>query len=130
MAKVVSLFGSAQDAEKMLERLQEPRFKDVDVRIIERTANRGGTGTATATAPAPAAPSGVAANPPAPLPLNFDEGLAGAGLDEAERSFFVDGVRGGGVLVVAESSDDVAGEIRQIMAEHNGRVAGGPQEAA
>jgi hypothetical protein len=128
MAKIVGLFGSAEDAEGVLAKLQEPRFAAADIQVIERAAG-GRTGRAAATEPAPAAPSGVAANPPAPLPVSFDAGLDGAGMEESERAFFVDGVRGGGVLVVVESDRELAAEIGQLMAEHNGRVSGGGQEA-
>jgi hypothetical protein len=129
MTKVVGLFGSAQDAEKLLERLQETRFEDVEVQVIERAGEGGGVAGGVFVAPAPASPSATGANVPVPLPVNFDEGLAGATADASERDFFIDGVRGGGVLVVTESNDELAPEIRQMMEEHNGRVSGGRREA-
>jgi hypothetical protein len=129
MTKVVGLFGSAQDAERLLEKLQDAHFKDVDVQVIERTAEGGGVTGTTFVAPGPPSPAAAGAGVPAALPISFEQGLAGATNDAGERSFFIDGVRGGGVLIVAESSDEVAPQIRQMMEEHNGRVSGGRQEA-
>jgi hypothetical protein len=129
MTKVVGLFGSAQDSEKFLERLQDTQFRDVDIQIIERTAaGTGVTGTAF-TVPGPASPAAADTGVPAALPVGFEQGLAGVTNEAGERDFFIDGVRGGGVLIVAESSDEVAPQIRQMMEEHNGRVSGGRQEA-
>jgi hypothetical protein len=129
MSKIIGLFGDAEDAEKLLERLQEPQFQEIDIRTIEGEGGFGGATGAVFAAPGPASPGATGANAPAPLPVSFDEGLASAATDEAERRFFIDGVRGGGVLVEVESSEELAPQIRQLMVEHNGRVSGGRQEA-
>jgi hypothetical protein len=126
MAKVVSLFGSEEDADRALEEVQAAGLAHIDWRVIQRATGVEATDPPNISlypGPVPAAPntSGVAG----PLPVDFDPGVPDISEDREEQTFFIDGLRKGGVLVIVEASQEEAARVRQIFDEHHGRTSSG-----
>ena len=115
MSKVVSLFESQAEATRALDALHSSDYESIETEVIEhvRELDYGGTGIV---APAPNASSGVAGAVTIPNPLQD------ADLDDEEAAWFAEGVRGGGVLVVAEVDDEAANSVKEILRDHGGRT--------
>jgi hypothetical protein len=129
MTKVISLFGSEEDADRALQKLHDVGLADIDLRVIQQSAATEDAGTESPDfslypGPVPAAPnaSGVAA----PLPMDFETSFHEASEDQEEQAFFLDGVRKGGVLVIAEAGREEAERVREIFDQHHGRTSFNP----
>ena len=115
MSKIVSLFESQAEATKALDVLHASDYENIEAEVIEdaRDMDYGSTGVV---APAPNASTGVAGVVGIPDPLQD------IGLDDEEAAWFAEGVRGGGVLVVAEVDDEDAGSVEKILRDYGGRT--------
>jgi len=115
MSKVVTLFESQAEATRALDALHSSDYENIETEVIEsvRELDYRGTGIA---APAPNASTGVAGAVTIPNPL------ADKDLDDEEAAWFAEGVRGGGVLVIAEVDDEAAGSVERILRDHGGRT--------
>jgi hypothetical protein len=118
MARYAALYGSQSEADAALEYISRlPFYKELDIQVIDNTNSAEGaavvvpivqnTGSYTGNMPGVAIPA-----------------LVDLGLKDEDHRFFADGVRNGGVLVVAETDDDErAALVRRALRESGGRTA-------
>ena len=111
MAVVAGLFDSQAEASAALDALAETEFEDVTTEVYEQAPDPDDSNVA---AVPDLGTSRILATPYAPDFL--DE------LDEAERRFFVQAVRNGATLVVAEVDDEQAGALAAFFRERGGRT--------
>lgn len=115
MTRVISLFKSQEEATRALDALHTRDYENIEIEVIDnaRGIDERGSGIV---APAPNASTGVAGTIGMPNPLQDID------LEDEEAAWFADGVRGGGVLVVAEVDDEGTRSVKKILGEHGGRT--------
>lgn len=116
MAKVISLFESQAEATSALDVLYGGDYGNIEIEVIENGGETdfGATGVVV---PAINSSTGVAGAVGIPDRLD-DVDFAG----DEEAAWFAEGVRGGGVLVVAEVDDEDASAAEEVLRNHGGRT--------
>jgi hypothetical protein len=113
MPTVVALFSSQAEAQSAIDALSGTPFEDMDVNVIETPAGDLGEPDA------------------AVLPHTNDGRLSGlvtdAGgwynsIDDETREYFIQAIRGGGVLVTADVDSEDVTEIEAFLDEHGGKT--------
>jgi hypothetical protein len=122
MTKILSLFGSQEEATTAVERLAALDFYDeLDTEVIDSFAadsERDTTVFVPIAAPAIAPEGRQFMGPATPI-----WPIAGLELDSETSAFFDRGLRNGGVLVVVEGNDRYAEPVRQLLREAGGRTS-------
>jgi hypothetical protein len=111
MATVASLFGEQADATRALDAMASSPFAEVETRVFEPgLGDSSGAGTI--------AGAGVLEGIVVPFAdTEYTD------LDEDERAWYAQGLRGGGTLVVAEVDDERAAELESFFARYGGRTS-------
>ena len=116
MARIISFFQSQEEATRAVDDLYSGDYEGIETEVIEN-ASEIDFGAEGIVAPATNASTGVAGAIGIPTRLediDFD--------DEKEAAWFAEGVRGGGVLVMAEVDDEDATAVEQVLRNHGGRT--------
>ena len=115
MATVAALFGSQLEADKAVSALAT-RFEDINTRVFENVGGDPAEPDVGYVAGLESSRITAATNP---SPGDWFSDLD----DEALADFFFEGVRHGGVLVVAETDEARMDDVQALFEEHGGRTS-------
>lgn len=116
MTRIIGFFDSQEEATRAVDALYSGGYEGVETEVIEN-ADQVDWGAEGIVAPVTNASTGVAGVIGIPTRLEniaFD--------NEEEANWFAEGVRGGGVLVVAEVDDEDGTEVERVLRTHGGRT--------